>query len=88
MLTVICAQIFPAQAEGSRDLYPPGGMGNRGNLEWRTNLYGNLIHRRTLLQVFAKAGEVIRWCSVSATAHHTFGYFDLHARSGNRTCRQ
>ncbi len=59
MLTVICAQIFPAQAEGSRDLYPPGGMGNRGNLEWRTNLYGNLIHRRTLLQVFAKAGEVI-----------------------------
>src|SRR5258708_4625825 len=59
MLTVICAQIFPAQAEGSRDLYPLGGMGNRGNLEWRTNLYGNLIHRRTLLQVFAKAGEVI-----------------------------
>ena len=27
--------------------------------EWRTSLYGNLLPRRTLFQVYAKAGEEI-----------------------------
>ncbi|GAB4503796.1 MAG: hypothetical protein Fur0043_07880 [Anaerolineales bacterium] len=51
-----------AFAEGSRDLYPAAASGNRGNLEWRTSTYGppgSTILRRTLLKVFANAGEVI-----------------------------
>jgi uncharacterized repeat protein (TIGR01451 family) len=48
-----------AQAEGSRTLYPSGATGNRANLEWRTETYGGLVIRRTLLKVFANAGENI-----------------------------
>lgn len=51
-----------AFAEGSRNLYPAGATGNRGNLEWRTSAYGSpgsTLLRRTLLKVFANAGEVI-----------------------------
>jgi uncharacterized repeat protein (TIGR01451 family) len=48
-----------AQAEGSRTLYPSGASGNRANLEWRTETYGGLVLRRTLLKVFANAGENI-----------------------------
>jgi LPXTG-site transpeptidase (sortase) family protein len=49
-------------AEGSRDLYPNGASGSRGNIEWRTSSYGpagSTIYRRTLLQVFANQGEYI-----------------------------
>lgn len=52
----------PVQAEGSRSLYPAGSPGNRANLEWRNpaDFYGNqFVYRRTLLQVYARAGEVI-----------------------------
>lgn len=53
----------PAQAEGSRDLYPAGATGFRANTEWRTSDYfpgsGNPLKRRTLLNVYANAGEVI-----------------------------
>nr|WP_290226646.1 DUF11 domain-containing protein [Trichocoleus desertorum] len=49
----------PAQAEGSRNLYPATTTGNRANLEWRNSLYANLLRRRTLLQVYANQGEVI-----------------------------
>ena len=51
-----------AFAEGSRDLYPSGASGSRGDLEWRTSSYGpagSTLLRRTLLRVFANAGEVI-----------------------------
>lgn len=48
-----------AQAEGSRSLYPSGINGSRANLEWRTNTYGGLLLRRTLLKVYANAGEEI-----------------------------
>ena len=51
----------PAQAEGSRTLYPssaPAGS-SRANLEWRTNTYGGIVLRRTLLKVYANAGENI-----------------------------
>ena len=50
-------------AEGSRDLYPggPNGDRSRANLEWTTNTYGpgGLIARRTILNVYAEAGEVL-----------------------------
>jgi len=49
----------PAQAEGSRSLYPPGTTGNRANIEWRTSTYSGLLRRRTLLKVYANAGEYI-----------------------------
>ena len=44
------------RAEGSRDLV--GNGGNRPFTEWRTNTTGGL-KRRTLLNVYAKAGETI-----------------------------
>ncbi|BAT54767.1 unknown protein [Nostoc sp. NIES-3756] len=49
----------PAQAEGSRNLYPSGASGSRANLEWRNENFANLIKRRTLLKVYANAGEYI-----------------------------
>lgn len=52
-----------AGAAGSRDLYPTSDQGRtnaaRANLEWRTDTYGNLLLRRTLLHVYAHAGEYI-----------------------------
>ncbi|MBE9030087.1 hypothetical protein IQ266_10140 [filamentous cyanobacterium LEGE 11480] len=48
-----------AKAEGSRTLYPAGATGNRANIEWRTNQYGSLVLRRTLLKVYAKKDEYI-----------------------------
>ncbi len=47
----------PVHAEGSRTLVANGGK--RYLLEWRTSLYGNLLRRRTFVQVYARAGEVI-----------------------------
>ncbi|HEY9748145.1 MAG TPA: hypothetical protein V6C63_05685 [Allocoleopsis sp.] len=49
----------PAYSEGSRSLYPSGTIGNRANLEWRNSNYANLLKRRTLLKVYANAGEWI-----------------------------
>ncbi|MFM7407855.1 MAG: lamin tail domain-containing protein [Cuspidothrix sp.] len=63
--------IQPVQAEGSRDLHPSGISGFRANLEWygsafwgpttappgATNFQNNSLRRRTLLQVYANAGE-------------------------------
>jgi len=54
-------QLKPALSEGSRNLYPsttPTGA-TRANLEWRTDVYGGLILRRTLLKVYANQGEYI-----------------------------
>jgi fimbrial isopeptide formation D2 family protein/uncharacterized repeat protein (TIGR01451 family) len=48
--------IQPAHAEGSRDLV--GNMGHRPYTEWRTNTTGGIL-RRTLLKVYARAGEVV-----------------------------
>ncbi|MGH2524260.1 MAG: hypothetical protein ACRDH2_17260, partial [Anaerolineales bacterium] len=62
---LLLAQLRPALAEGSRDLYPSGATGSRANSEWRTSSYGpvgppdSTIRRRTLLKVFANAGEFI-----------------------------
>ncbi len=55
---------LPAQAEGSRNLFPavapPGGSNrNRTQMEWRTAVYGTRIRRRTLLKVYAQQGEYI-----------------------------
>ena len=50
----------PAAAAGSRNLFPATATGSRANLEWRTSTYGGgLLKRRTLIQVFANAGEQI-----------------------------
>ncbi|BAY77139.1 hypothetical protein NIES25_35990 [Nostoc linckia NIES-25] len=53
--------IQSAQAEGSRTLYPSSAPVNssRANLEWRTDTYGGLVLRRTLLKVYANKDEYI-----------------------------
>ncbi|MEQ8675003.1 MAG: isopeptide-forming domain-containing fimbrial protein [Aggregatilineales bacterium] len=55
--------VSPVLAEGSRDLYPGGPVGDRSraNLEWTTQTYGpaGLIARRTILNVYMNAGEVL-----------------------------
>ncbi|BAB74987.1 DUF11 domain-containing protein [Anabaena sp. FACHB-709] len=58
---IVAIGIQPVQAEGSRNLYPASSPGTayRANLEWRTEQTGNLITRRTLLKVYAQAGEYI-----------------------------
>ncbi len=66
-LIVSCAifSIFffasPSLADGSRTLYPTGATGSRANLEWTNQSYGpsNLIARRTIINVYARAGEVL-----------------------------
>ena len=62
LVLALCAAPH-AQASGSGDLYPASDAGKfqaaRANLEWRTNQYGNLLLRRTLLHVYAAAGENI-----------------------------
>ncbi|WGV25423.1 lamin tail domain-containing protein [Halotia branconii] len=60
-LCVLSSWTHTAQAEGSRTLYPstaPAGS-SRANLEWRTDTYGGLVLRRTLLKVYANQGEYI-----------------------------
>jgi uncharacterized repeat protein (TIGR01451 family) len=66
LLCVLSCWVKPAQAEGSRNLYPSGATGSRANLEWEANkVYGptapvnNSLLRRTLLHVYANAGEYI-----------------------------
>ena len=62
-LTAAVCAAPSALASGSRDLYPQSDEGKfqaaRANLEWRTDTYGNLLLRRTLLHVYAVAGEYI-----------------------------
>jgi len=58
-LCILVSYIKPALAEGSRNLYPAGATGSRANLEWRTNSYGGIVTRRTLLKVYANKGEYI-----------------------------
>ncbi len=55
-----------AQAEGSRTLYPAtaSATNSRANLEWRIDRYGgndptSSVARRSLMKVYAKAGEYI-----------------------------
>ena len=52
-LTAAVCAAPSAFASGSRDLYPQSDEGKfqaaRANLEWRTNTYGSLLLRRTLL---------------------------------------
>ena len=57
---VVVSEAQPAGAAGSRNLFPATATGSRANLEWRTSTYGGgLLKRRTLIQVFANAGEQI-----------------------------
>ncbi len=49
-----------ALAAGSANLWPSGAPGSRANSEWRTDSYGGgVMLRRTLLHVYAQAGEFI-----------------------------
>jgi fimbrial isopeptide formation D2 family protein/uncharacterized repeat protein (TIGR01451 family) len=48
--------VQPAHAEGSRELVENNG--HRPYTEWRTNTTGGIL-RRTLLKVYARAGEVV-----------------------------
>lgn len=54
----VCLPVKTAWAEGSRDLFPSGGQGNRGHIEWRSDFSAGFL-RRTLFQVFAEQGEYI-----------------------------
>lgn len=62
LLSAISSLATPAQAEGSRTLYPTN-TGFRANLEWQSSKrYGpgtNSLLRRTLLQVYANRDEYI-----------------------------
>ena len=62
LLACLCAATRAA-ASGSRDLYPTSDDGRpnaaRANLEWRTDTYGGLLLRRTLLHVYAHTGEYL-----------------------------
>ncbi|MCL6435478.1 MAG: DUF11 domain-containing protein [Leptolyngbyaceae cyanobacterium HOT.MB2.61] len=82
LLCAISSWAKPAQAEGSRNLYPSGATGFRANLEWQANnVYGptapvnNSLLRRTLLYVYANAGEYILTGSsaVGVSSGATFG---------------
>ena len=70
LLTALCLLSASAHASGSRDLYPASDAGKtnvaRANLEWRTNTYGGLLLRRTLLHVYARTGEYILVGSTAA----------------------
>ncbi len=62
ILSSILGIASSAYAEGSKDLYPSGYIGSRANIEWRKSgggIYGGVLIRRTLLKVYAKAGETI-----------------------------
>ncbi|MEH1887437.1 MULTISPECIES: lamin tail domain-containing protein [unclassified Nostoc] len=60
-LCYLSSGIQSAQAEGSRTLYPSSASASssRANLEWRTDTYGGLVLRRTLLKVYANKDEYI-----------------------------
>ncbi|MEL6442001.1 MAG: GEVED domain-containing protein [Cyanobacteria bacterium J06621_8] len=45
-------------AEGSKDLYPNGALGNRGNILWTGGTAAG-FRDRTLLRVFAESGQLI-----------------------------
>lgn len=84
----------PVQAEGSRNLYPSGTTGFRANLEWRaidkfgpTTPVDNSLLRRTLLQVYAKAGEYILLgsSSVGVESADIVIYGSKTGRIGNET---
>ena len=68
-MSMLAGRIEPAQAEGSRNLYPSGILGNRASIEWRNvDVFGsspNSLRRRTILQVYANAGEYILLGSTS-----------------------
>ena len=56
LLCTLSCWILPANAEGSRELVKNGG--NRPFTEWRTDKTAGIL-RRTVLKVYANAGEVI-----------------------------
>jgi hypothetical protein len=59
MLAALIVPSHSALAEGSSTLYPAGTSRFRANLEWRNDTYGERLFRRTLLKVYANAGEYI-----------------------------
>jgi uncharacterized repeat protein (TIGR01451 family) len=59
LLSILAGFCLPAVAEGSRNLYPSGTSGNRANTEWRDDVYGGIVKRRTLLKVYAQQGEYL-----------------------------
>ncbi|MEM7554624.1 MAG: DUF11 domain-containing protein [Cyanobacteria bacterium P01_A01_bin.84] len=52
---------LPAYAEGTRDMYPSGAQGDRGNILWTNETWGGVqnFNNRTLLRVFAEKDEYI-----------------------------
>ena len=60
LLGVYSSFAWLVQAAGSGNMYPTGAIGFRGNLQWLNLFYGNnFLRRRTLLKVYAEAGEVV-----------------------------
>lgn len=60
-LALLGGHARPARAEGSRDLYPStyNAGGARAHLEWTTDNFGGTLKSRTLIRVYAQAGEYI-----------------------------
>jgi hypothetical protein len=66
LLLLALAAPLGAGAEGSATLYPGNTISAyRANIEWRTSVYGSAdspefnLYRRTLLKVYAEAGETL-----------------------------
>ncbi|MCE3001944.1 MAG: hypothetical protein LW860_04460 [Xanthomonadaceae bacterium] len=63
VLAGIAAVLGPtgeARADGSRDLFPPGYVGSRANLDLQpAQVYLGVVRRRTFIYVYAQAGEYI-----------------------------
>lgn len=62
MSLALCIVTFgaalPVASEGSRTLLPREPVSEfRANIEWRNSTYGGIIKRRTLFEVYARAGE-------------------------------
>ena len=90
-MSMLAGRIEPAQAEGSRNLYPSGILGNRASIEWRNvDVFGsspNSLRRRTILQVYANAGEYILLgsSSVGVGLADIEVYSDKSGRIGDET---
>lgn len=80
--------VGPANAEGSRDMYPSGAPGNRGHISW-TNGSAVGVRSRTLLRVFANQGEQILAGSSAAGVGdgdiEIFNAFRVGGSVGNET---
>jgi hypothetical protein len=69
LVAIIVAQPGWLLAGGTRTLYPLNHPGSRANLEWRTSEYVGSIPRRTIFNVYLRAGEYLLLGSSAVNAN-------------------